>query len=212
MRFARRSIWRRPTRSPAFATNRVRKARRHRPRSSGRSRRCPDGSACSWDDAAEKDRGLLIAQVVPGSPAAKAGLRAGDRIIKFAGHELDTGKEFRSLVLGAASPAAVVVERAGSEKPLELRAELIGEPILVGISWSSDDAEPRSVIVLRVVPDSPADRAGIKVDDRIEQVNGKDFSSSDEFDHLLATEPSPLEMAVESHGQIRHVRVEMTSE
>ena len=169
----------------------------------------PGRLGVQWDDAAEKDRGLLIAEIVPGSPAAKAGLRAGDRIIKFAGHDLATGKEFRSLALGATSPAVVVVERAGNEKPLELRAELIGEPIRVGISWSSDDAEPRSVIVLRVVPDSPADRAGIKVDDRIEQVNGKDFGSSDEFDHLLSTEQSPLEMSVESRGQIRHVRVDM---
>jgi hypothetical protein len=164
-----------------------------------------------WDDAAEKDRGLRVAQVVPDSPAAKAGLRAEDRIIKFAGHDLATGKEFRSLVLGAVSPAAIVVERAESEKPLDLRVELLGEPIRVGISWASDDAEPRSVIVLRVVPDSPADRAGIKVDDRIDQINGKDFASTDEFDHLLATEPNPLEMAIENHGQIRHVRVEMPS-
>ena len=75
------------------------------------------------------------------------------------------------------------------------------------MTWSSDDAEPRSVIVLRVVPDSPADRAGIKVDDRIDQVDGKDFATTDEFDHLLMTEHSPLELAVENHGHIRHVHL-----
>ncbi len=160
-----------------------------------------------WEDTAEMQRGLLVSQIMPDSPAAKAGIKSGDRIVQFAGHEVPTGKEFRSLVLAAESPVAIVVERQGSEKPIELKADLIGGPLQVGISWSSDEAEPHSVVVLRVVPDSPADRAGIKVDDRIEQVDGKDFASSDEFDRLLSNEPNPLEMSVESHGQIRHVKV-----
>src|SRR5207244_4420286 len=112
----------------------------------------PGRLGVTWDDAAEKERGLRIARVGADSPAAKAGLRAGDRIIRFAGHDIATGKEFRSLVLSAVSPAAIVVERTGTEKPLELQAELIGAPIRIGISWTSDDAEPGSVIVLRVVP------------------------------------------------------------
>jgi hypothetical protein len=160
-----------------------------------------------WDESAEKERGLLVSQVVLDSPAAKAGIKPGDRIVQFAGQDVPTGKDFRSIVMAAESPAAIEVERAGSEKPIELKAELTGGPLQVGISWSSDDAEPRSVVVLRVVPDSPADRAGIKVDDRIEQVDGKDFTSSDEFDRLLSTAPSPLEISVESQGQIRHVMV-----
>ncbi len=167
----------------------------------------PGRFGVSWDDAAEKERGLKVARVVPDSPAAKAGVRIGDRIVKFAGQEIAGGDEFRTLAMGAASPVAFVVERPGADQPLELTAQLVGDPIRIGMSWSSDDAEPHSVLVLRVVPDSPADRAGIKVDDRIDQVGGKDFASTDEFDHLLMTEPVPIELAVESHGQIRHVRL-----
>ncbi|HEV3418129.1 MAG TPA: PDZ domain-containing protein, partial [Pirellulales bacterium] len=80
--------------------------------------------------------------------------------------------------------------------------------VRIGITWTSDDAEPQSVLVLRVVPDSPADRAGIKIDDRIYQVGHKSFSSTDEFDHLLTNETSPLELAVESRGQIRRIKLE----
>jgi Peptidase family M28/PDZ domain len=167
----------------------------------------PGRFGVSWDDAAEKERGLRVARVAADSPAAKAGVRIGDRIVRFAGQEFTGGEEFRALAMGASSPVAFVVERPGAEQPLELTAQLVGDPIRVGISWSADDAEPRSVIVLRVVPDSPADRAGIKVDDRIYQVGGKEFSSADEFDHLLMTEAAPIELALESRGQIRHVRL-----
>ena len=161
-----------------------------------------------WDEAAEKERGLRIAQVDPDSPAAKAGLKANDRIIKFAGHELTAGADFRPLVLAAENPVPIVVERTGSEKPLELTAQLNGEPVRIGLSWTTDDAEPRSVVVLRVVPDSPADRAGIKVNDRIDQIDGEDFSSTEEFDHLLMTDPVPLDLAVENHGHIRHCKMD----
>jgi hypothetical protein len=167
----------------------------------------PGRFGVSWDDAPDKERGLKVARVVPDSPAAKAGVRIGDRIVKFAGHEFSGGNEFRTLAMGAASPATFVVERPGTDQPLELTAQLVGDPIHIGISWSGDDAEPRSVIVLRIVPDSPADRAGIKVDDRIYQVGGKGFASPDEFDHLLMTEPAPIELVLESRGQIRHVRL-----
>ncbi len=168
----------------------------------------PGRLGVQWDDAAEKERGLRVAQIVADSPAAKAGLKPGDRIIKFAGHEVTTGKDFRSLVLSAASPAAVVVERAGSEKPIELKSDLIGDPIRIGISWSSDDAEPKSVIVRRVVPDSPADRAGIKVDDRIEEIDDRQFASNDEFDRLLVSKTGPFQVAVERQGQIHRLKLE----
>lgn len=171
----------------------------------------PGRLGVNWDDAAEKEHGLRVAQVVAGSPADKAGLKIGDRIVQFAGHDVGTGRDFRSLVLAAVNPVAIVIERAGSEKTLELTAELAGDPIRVGISWSSDDAEPRSVIVRRVVPDSPADRAGVKLDDRIEQINGKEFASSDEFEKLLVGETGPIELAVEQRGQIRRVRLDTTA-
>ncbi len=161
-----------------------------------------------WNDDAEKGRGLGVVEVVPGSPAADAGLKPGDRIVRFAGNEFSGPAEFRSLVLSAANPVSIAVERTGSDQPVELTAQLTGTPIRVGVTWQTDEAEPRSVVLLRVTPDSPADRAGLKVDDRIYQVDGKDFASSKEFDRLLEEEPTPLELTVETRGQMHRVKLE----
>ena len=43
-------------------------------------------------------RGVLVAEVFPDTPAAKAGLRKNDRILKFAGHELHNPRQLQELV------------------------------------------------------------------------------------------------------------------
>jgi hypothetical protein len=152
-------------------------------------------------------RGLSIGEVVPNSPAEKAGLKAGDRIVKFSGREPSSATDFRGLVLAAVNPVPMVVLRAGSDEPLTLSAQLIGEPVRVGISWQPDEAEPRSMIVVGIVPDSPAEKAGLKLTDRIYQISGHDFSSTGEFQRLLTTQPNPLTLTVENQGRIRTVEL-----
>ncbi len=105
--------------------------------------------------------------------------------------------------MGATSP-----ERDQDEKPLELTVQLNGEPVRVGLTWQVDDAEPQAVIVIGVMPDSAAEHAGLKPAERIYQVDGKDFSSSAEFQSLLLTAPNPLDLAVEQQGQIHHVHLQ----
>ena len=86
--------------------------------------------------------------------------------------------------------------------------QLNGEPVRVGVTWQVDDAEPQAVIVIGVMPDSAAEHAGLKPAERIYQVDGKDFSSSTEFQSLLLTAPNPLDLAVEQQGQIHHVHLQ----
>ncbi len=165
-----------------------------------------------WTDAGEKSHGLMLSEVTADSPAARAGLRAGDSIVGFAGKDYTSEATFRSAVLSAKNPVAIVVQRAGVDKPLELSASLSGAPIRVGITWETDDAEPGSVVVLRVVPDSPAARAGIKVLDRVYQVNGHDFKTSAQFDQLFVEQPNPLDFTLETHGQVHHARLTRAGE
>jgi hypothetical protein len=154
-----------------------------------------------------RDRGLSIGDVVPDSPAAKAGLKAGDRIVKFSGREPSGAADFRGMVLTAVNPVQIIVERAGSDEPQQLSARLVGEPVRVGISWQPDDAEPRSMVVVGIVHDSPAEQAGLKIADRVYQISDHDFSSSEEFQRLLTTESNPLKLTVENQGHIRTVEL-----
>ncbi len=84
---------------------------------------------------------------------------------------------------------------------------LPGPPVRLGISWRSDAAEPGCVIINRVTPGSPADVAGLHVNDRIHEINGQSFSSSEQFRQLALQASSPIGLEVESLGRIRRVEI-----
>jgi hypothetical protein len=167
----------------------------------------PGRLGVTWDERANGP-GLLVTRVNAGSPAAKAGVRSGDRITRAAGREIASAEDFRAIVLSTISPLALTVQRRGSEKPLELTVALSGHPIRLGITWRDDEAEPDSVIVARVVPGSPADRAGLRVGERLYQVNGASIAGSADCGRRLAEITGPMEFEVENRGRIRTVKVE----
>ena len=172
-----------------------------------------------WDRADEgQQRGLRIVSVVPDSAAARAGVRVGDRLVRFAGRDLTrhagagddgvSGVELRSLVLAARSPVTVTVIRGGVAQPLDLSVRLAGQPVRLGISWRTDDAEPRAIIVARVVPGSPAAQAGIQPNDRLYQVSGQPFTGEAEFRRLLSeASGETLDLLAERQGRVRTVSI-----
>jgi hypothetical protein len=167
----------------------------------------PGRLGITWDEARARESQIVVTAVDRGSAADAGGLRPGDRLLKFAGREVHAADKFRIAVLAAENPVPAVVERPGQDAPLELTLELAGEPVRLGISWRTDDAEPDSVIVNRVTPGSPADLAGLKPGDRIHQIDGRDFSGSDEFRELATTLPAPLVLEVEASGRVRTVEI-----
>ena len=81
-------------------------------------------------------------------------------------------------------------------------------PLRVGITWRLDDAEPGTVVLIRVAAGSPAAQAGLQPDDRIYQVNGRDFADDAELSQLLKTLPGPIRLEVERKGKIRTVEIQ----
>jgi hypothetical protein len=165
-----------------------------------------------WDPKSKPGEGVVVSAVEPGGSAATAGLRRGDRIVQFGQWNLSSPESFRAIVLAAKSPVAVRVIRPGIAEPIDDALDLAGAPSRLGITWRTDDAEPGVPILNRVLPGSPADLAGLHANDRIHQIAGADFNSIDEFRELAATLPGPLELTVETAGQVRRVTLHTADE
>jgi hypothetical protein len=156
--------------------------------------------------AAAKD-GIVVSSVTPGSAAEKGGLRLGDRVVRFANQEVHDAAHFPVIVLAAVSPAPATIERPGESKPLEVSLDLPGEPVRLGISWRTDDAEPGVVIVNRVIPGSLAELAGLRVNDRIYRIRGREFANADEFRQRVAEVPDGIALEVETSGRVHLVEI-----
>lgn len=88
-------------------------------------------------------------------------------------------------------------------------------PPRLGISWREDDAEPGSVFVVRVVDGTPAATAGLKVGDRIDELDGRPFENAAAFQReiqsLLDSNRPEFSMLIERRGHMRTVQVQMPS-
>jgi hypothetical protein len=160
------------------------------------------GSACR----------LRISSITPDSPAAQAGLRVGDCLASIDGHAIMNEAMLPAAVLQAGAETTLEVVRAdGSTETI--RVVLAGEPTRLGLSWREDAAAPGAVFVTRVVPYSPADRAGIAVHDRIYSVDGQPFADKHallEFVRSrLADDASTIRFEIETAGRLRPIEVDL---
>lgn len=162
----------------------------------------------TWDEKKSASGIAQVESVSAGGAAAKAGLKAGDRIVAYAGRPVSDGEQLRQFVLATRGAVPVKVQRGEGVDPIELMVKPAGEPVSMGVSWRSDDAEPGSVIVVRVTPGSPADRAGLRLYDRVYEVGGQRFKTSEEFRQLANSLASPVDFLTETRGQLRHVLLE----
>jgi serine protease Do len=77
---------------------------------------------------ASNEDGVVVGDVIPGSPAADAHLQKGDVIRKFNGREVKNFPELRSLVAQAELNKKIEVEVMRDGKPLKVSAELREQP------------------------------------------------------------------------------------
>jgi len=158
-----------------------------------------------WTEDAAATGGVRVSDVAAGSPAERAGLRASDLVVRFAGRAIRSDDDFFAAVSAAASPAAMTVRRPGEAKPLELQVKLLGSPLRWGILWRVDDAEPGVMILTHIVPGSLAAQASLSAGDRIYQVAGREFADEAAFVQLAKTLTASLQLLVERDGRLRVV-------
>lgn len=161
----------------------------------------------------DKPTGALVSQVLADSPAAAAGIQAGDVILKFNGEEIEDSSEL---------PQVVGLLVPGVEAPMEVMRDGKLTTLSVAVGELPDDAEqrftpgmnntaePANVLGLTVAPlsksdseefdlkhgvqvltvtDGPAATAGIQPGDIILSVNNKPVENPNEFNELVKDLP-----------------------
>ncbi len=168
----------------------------------------------------DRPRGALVSQVVPNSPAAKAGFQVGDVILEFNAEEIATSSGLPPLV-GLVRPsrsAEVLVFRDGREQTLEVTIErLPDDPGALAASppqpepapaasnrleitvGAPDPEQSDSGVLVQEVRPGPAADAGIEVGDIILRLNNQSVDDLAGFEAMLADLPSgrPLPMLVQ---------------
>jgi len=139
---------------------------------------------------------VIIGEPAPNSPAAKAGLKAGDRILSIDGQPLNNTVEFRELLRkGGAKPRTLLVEREGgvslkvvitpqlntTVNPVSIiaygeeknRHQLIVLPATQDLLTRDPAAVRDQLMVLGISPEDPALVETLKAGTIIDKVDGR---------------------------------------
>lgn len=160
--------------------------------------------------------GLLITDVLPGSPADDAGLREDDVIIKYDGRQVERADEFSDMVRNTAPDTKVqlTIMRDGEEKNLEVEIGRKRRRMPGFFGWTGDGhhsmfftnrvhlgvqvqalnadlasyfglEEGDGVLVVEVMEDTPAMRAGLKSGDVITKIADESIAAPEDVYAIL---------------------------
>jgi len=141
-----------------------------------------------------KNKKLMVVDVEPGSPAAKAGMRPADVLVKANGRSPANAEELRDLLesksLGEEMKLAVlrggrrlelVATLGAASRPLKLS----GQRVLLGVRVANAK-EGDGGVITRIVDGLPASKVGLKVGDNIVRMNGMPFLRASDLSDMVA--------------------------
>jgi serine protease Do len=156
----------------------------------------------------EKARGALIAAVMPGSPAERAGLRTGDVIVEYAGKPIADSSELPLVVARTAIGTRTEVKVLRDEKEISFPVaimELKEEEVLAAapqkesafgvtvqnltpeIGQTLGIEKMQGVVITAVVSGSPAEDAGLRRGDVILQIDRKSIRNVADYKNVMGT-------------------------
>jgi serine protease Do len=151
----------------------------------------------------KEKKGALVAQVVPGGPAEKAGIEQGDVIVEFDGKSVADSKELPRIVASTPVEKSVTVKVLRDGKEVALQAK-VGEmegnattdpaksPTHKTLGITVQDLTPqiarelgvkatKGVVVTGMEPGSAAEEARLQTGDVIREVNRKPVTGVNDF-------------------------------
>ncbi len=163
----------------------------------------------------DKARGALVADVTAGSPAAKAGIKAGDVILAFNGQALADAGDLPPLVgnTEVGDKVSLTVLRDGKERTVSATVSALSDSDEAGSLAAKpadqaqggrlklavadlDDAQrqqfdvPKGGVLVMAVGDGPAARAGLTRGDVILRVGDNDVKDAAHFKTLVGKLPA----------------------
>jgi Do/DeqQ family serine protease len=179
--------------------------------------------------------GAAVVGLTPNSPAARAGLKRGDVILKIDGQDVDDaeGVDFRLGVkpLGGVASLSLIRDGKTVVAPLELAAAPETPPRdarriksrspfqgaeVVNISPAvldemsleiSDDGPPKGVIVADVAADSLAANFGVQKGDIIVNVNDTEIKTTRDLEEVCAQRARYWDLTISRGGQVIRTRI-----
>jgi serine protease Do len=176
--------------------------------------------------------GILLSDVKPGTPAAKAGLARGDVVLKVDGKVVDTSGQFRNMIAAGGAKHTAHLDLIRDGKPLAADVELGEMPesdaavasgpsaaqggALDGIvlenlnpqnrsNFEIDDNVKQGVVIARLDPQSNAARAGLRPGDVVLEVNRTRVDTPQKFQELYSKSKSRVLLLVNRHGSTTYL-------
>ena len=145
------------------------------------------------------DKPAVIGWVLPDTPAAKAGIEPGDRIIQVDGVLNPTWDQvIPQVALNPNQPLKVTILRNGEE----LTKTVVPEPAGLEQYGTTGWLEQAPAVVTELDPGMPAEKAGIRVGDTIIAVDGQKVHHIAEMVTMLqATKDKPIAVTVLRNNQ-----------
>ena len=151
--------------------------------------------------------GALITEVLPHSPAAKAGLREKDVIVRYNGKPVKNASELKSFVLLTKPGTTVILDVIRNGKKIKVKIKIEApkksyfisraeykdlQQFLENLGLVVDNITPeiarklglpntKGVVIKEIIPETPADYAGLTPGLIIDEVNEKKIRNLREF-------------------------------
>lgn len=158
-----------------------------------------------YQKVVDADNGAVVGSVAPDTPAARAGVEEGDRIVKLEGKRNPTWDEIiLKEVESASRPMHITVDRNGKNLDLTVTPVMDERTGVGSAGWF----EKGEVQVGPVTPNMPAAKAGLQQGDLILSAAGHPIHAVQRFHEIIrgsGGKPVPIEL--QRNGHIKDVTV-----
>ncbi len=178
--------------------------------------------------------GALVSQVNPNSPAARAGLKGGDEIVRFDGHSIGNTRDLRNLVAATAPGTKVPLEiiRDGQQERLTVTIGRLTSTVAAATpdrSGANELAklglrvqtltpelanrygleEDQGVVITNIQEGSAASLADLQAGDIVVQANRKPVNSVAELENVVASAKNQILLLISRQGTSAYVVLQL---